>query len=93
MDKGESVSAQVAKIIAMIDGSGIDYQLTPMGTIIETEDLEAALRMISDAYHQIEPDCTRVYAAVKLDIRKGKTGRLRQKIESIEQKIGKKAKT
>jgi uncharacterized protein (TIGR00106 family) len=90
MDKGESVSTYVAKIIAMIDGSGIDYQLTPMGTIIETDDLAAALRVVSDAYREIEADSTRVYAAIKLDIRKGRDGRLRQKVESIEQKMGKK---
>jgi len=92
-DKGESVSAYVARIIAMIDGSGLDYRLTPMGTIIETADLEGGLKIIADAYRLLEPDCARVYATVKLDIRKGKSGRLGQKIASVEEKLGKKAKT
>ncbi|MCU0970108.1 MAG: thiamine-binding protein, partial [Rubrivivax sp.] len=30
--KGESVSAYVARILDVIDKSGVDYQLTPMGT-------------------------------------------------------------
>jgi hypothetical protein len=32
-DRGESVSAYVSRIIAMIDDRGLDYRLTPMGTI------------------------------------------------------------
>ena len=92
-DKGESVSAYVARIIAMIDGSGLDYRLTPMGTIVETADLEEGLKIIADAYRCLEPDCARVYATVKLDIRKEKSGRLGQKIASVEEKLGKKAKT
>jgi uncharacterized protein (TIGR00106 family) len=92
-DKGESVSAYVARIIAMIDERELDYQLTHMGTIIEFYGLDEALRVVKDAYGLLEQDCGRVYATVKLDIRKGKAGRLRQKIESVEGKLGKKART
>jgi len=92
-DKGASVSSYVARIIGMFDRKGLDYRLTPMGTIIETDDLQSGLEAIADAYAELEPDCARVYATVKLDIRKGKAGRLTQKIESVEKKMGKKAKT
>ena len=33
--KGDSVSADVARILDVIDRSGLAYQLTPMGTIVE----------------------------------------------------------
>lgn len=87
-DKGESVSAFVSRIIRSIDESGVAYQLTPMGTIIEVETLDEALAIIKESYGQLEPDCGRVYSSLKLDIRKGKGGRLKQKIASIEEKIG-----
>ena len=90
VDKGESLSSYVAKIITMIDERGVDYQLTPMGTIIETDDLEAALRIVAAAYKELEGDCNRVYATAKLDIRKGGKDRLRRKVESVEQKVGRK---
>ncbi len=92
-DKGESVSAYVARIIAMIDARHLDYRLTPMGTIMEFPRLEEALKVVADAYALLEPDCGRVYANVKLDIRKGKEGRLLQKIESVEKRLGRKART
>lgn len=89
-DKGESVSGYVSKIINMIDESRVSYSFTSMGTIIEVDSLEEALKIIQKAYNQLEPDCNRVYSTIKIDIRKEKNGRLKQKIASIEQKIGKK---
>ncbi len=88
-DKGESVSPYVSRIIKMIDESGIPYKLTPMGTVFETEKMEEALKILEKAYQQLEPDCNRVYAVAKFDIRKGKSNRLKQKIESIEKQLGK----
>ena len=93
MDKGESISQYVGRILAMIDTSGVSYRLTPMGTIVETETIDDALRIIQEAYAKLEPDCSRVSVSAKLDIRKGKGSRLIQKVESVEQKVGKKLKT
>ncbi len=88
-DKGESVSQYVSKVIEMIRDSGVNYQLTPMGTLIETETLPEALAMVNKAYEILEPHAERVYSSLKLDIRKGKSNRLAQKIKSVEDKIGK----
>ncbi|MCX7760052.1 MAG: MTH1187 family thiamine-binding protein [Hydrogenothermaceae bacterium] len=88
-DKGESVSQYVSRIIDMIDKSGVPYRLTPMGTVFEVETMEEALDIINRAYKQLEPDCNRVYTAIKMDIRKGKSGRLEGKIKSVENRLGK----
>lgn len=88
-DKGESVSGYVSRIIKMIDESGVPYKLTPMGTVFETETMEEALDIINKAYKQLEKDCNRVYSVIKFDIRKGKSNRLVQKIQSVEKKLGK----
>ena len=89
-DKEESVSPYVSRVVAMIRESGLSYQLTPMGTIIETEDLGQALALVKRAYDTLdEQGCSRVYSSIKLDIRKGHCDRLKGKIVSIEEKIGK----
>ena len=87
-DKGDSVSNYVSRIIEMIDKSGCEYQLTPMGTIIETTSIKEALNIVEEAYNLLEPDCERVYSSLKFDIRKNKNNRLKGKIESIEKKLG-----
>jgi uncharacterized protein (TIGR00106 family) len=89
-DKGESVSEYVSRILKIIDEEGQPYTLTAMGTIIEVEKLDDALKIVRKAYKQLERDCNRVYSTIKLDIRKGKGGRLKQKIDSVEKKVGKK---
>jgi uncharacterized protein (TIGR00106 family) len=88
-DKGDSVSPYVSRIIKMIHESGITYKLTPMGTIFEVDEMPDALAVIAIAYSQLEPDCGRVFATVKFDIRKGKSNRMESKINSVEKKIGK----
>lgn len=87
-DKGSSVSEYVSQIIQMIKDSGVEYKLTSMATIIETETLSEALQIIEKAYKILEPHSDRVYCAATMDIKKSKTGRMSQKIESIENKIG-----
>jgi len=89
-DKGDSVSTYVSRIIKMIDDGYTSYRLTPMGTIVEVETLAEALQIVDAAYKELEPDCNRIYSTIKLDIRKGSSGRITQKIESVEKKIGKK---
>lgn len=85
--EGASVSGYVSKIIDMIDKSGVAYQLTPMGTIIECSSMKEALSVIEKAYESIS-DCERVYSSLKLDIRKGTSNRLKGKIASVEKVLG-----
>jgi len=87
-DKGESVSEYVSRIIKMFKESDVNYQLTPMGTIFEVETIEEATNIINNAYKQLEPDCNRVYTNIKMDIRKNKQNRMKQKLKSIEKRIG-----
>ena len=87
-DKGTSVSAHVSRVLEVIRDSGHAYQLTPMGTIVETVELRECLDLIEKAYSVLEPDCERVYSSLKFDIRKGDLGRMKQKVQSIRSEIG-----
>jgi uncharacterized protein (TIGR00106 family) len=88
-DKGESVSQYVSQVIGMIKSANVDYQLSPMGTVIETDNIGQALELVEQAYNTLEGlGCNRVYSVIKFDIRKGKANRLSQKIKSVTDKIG-----
>lgn len=86
---GSSVSKQVAKVIDAIDKSGVAYQLTPMGTVIETQSMKEALAIIELAYEQLQ-ECDRVYSSLKFDIRKNTKNRLKTKIVSVEKTLNRK---
>ncbi|MBI9057847.1 MAG: MTH1187 family thiamine-binding protein [Labilibaculum sp.] len=87
-DKGDSVSKQVSKVIELIRESGISYQLTAMGTLIETDALPEALTLVNSCYDVLAEDSERVYTTMTIDIQKNKHNRLKTKVEAIENKIG-----
>ena len=89
-DKGESKSSFVARVLDIIDKSGLDYQFTPMGTIIEGESISEVLKVVEDAYSELGQDCSRIYSVIKIDYRKGGKNRLKKKIDSVENKLGRK---
>ena len=90
--RGESLSADVARILDVIDRSGVPYQLTPMGTILEG-DWDAVMAVVSACFKALEPDCTRIGMNLKVDYRAGPAGRLKSKTAKIEERLGSKLAT
>lgn len=90
--EGESVSAFVARSLDIIDKSGLPYQLTPMGTILEGE-WDQVMKVVTACYKAMSTDCRRIGASIKIDAREGPSGRLTSKIESVEKKVGRKLST
>lgn len=82
-DKGESVSQWVSQVIRHIDESGISYRLTPMGTILEG-DWNDVMKVITECFQILEPQCNRIYVTLKVDYRKGEESRMHSKIQKIE---------
>ena len=92
MDKGESVGKYVARSLEIIDKSGVDYRLNPMGTVLEGE-WDQVLGVVRSCFERMSQDCNRVTATIKVDYRKGQNGRLTGKVASVEKQLGRKLKT
>lgn len=89
VDKGESLSLYVSKVSKIIDNSGLEYVITPMATMIESENIDDLLNIIKMGLETIKDDSNRVYANMAIDYRKSGLGRLKQKVESLKLKIEK----
>ena len=87
LDKGESVSAFVARSLDIVDRSGLDYLLTPMGTLLEGT-WEEVMEVIGECFEKMREDCNRITCSLKIDFRKGREGRLKTKVRSVEEKVG-----
>lgn len=88
-DVGESKSEYVSKVVEYVRNSGYSYQLTPMATIVETDNIDDALELVKKCYYILEQSgCNRIYSVLKFDIRKNKQNRMKSKIESVVTKIG-----
>jgi uncharacterized protein YqgV (UPF0045/DUF77 family) len=59
-----------------------------MGTTIETDTMEQALKIVQESYDILEPISNRVYCSINIDAQKNKNQRITSKIASIEAKIG-----
>ncbi|TBW41268.1 MTH1187 family thiamine-binding protein [Siculibacillus lacustris] len=92
VSKGESLSAYVARSLDIIDKSGLAYQLTPMGTILEGEWAEV-MAVVTQCFEAMRADCPRVEVALKVDYRQGSTSRLTSKVAAVEDILGRKLST
>jgi uncharacterized protein (TIGR00106 family) len=90
--KGESVSAYVARSLDIVDRSGLPYQLTPMGTILEGE-WDDVMAVVTACFEAMRADCDRVSTHIRIDYRAGPGGRLKSKVESVQQRLGRKLST
>ena len=86
LDKGESVSPYVARLVKVIRESGLPHKLGPMGTSIEGE-FHQVLAVVTRCFEELSKDCDRVYFAIKGDYRKKDEDRITAKVESVEKKL------
>lgn len=84
---GESVSPYVARCLEIVEQSDIDYQLHAMGTLVEGE-LDQVLGVMRSCIEATAADCPRVTCSAKLDYRRGHSGRLKSKVTSVEDRLG-----
>lgn len=92
LGKGESVSTYVSRSLEIIDRSGVEYRLNPMGTVLEG-DWDEVFHVVRQCYERMKEDCNRISCTMKVDYRKGHEGRLRGKVASVEKRLGKTLKT
>ncbi|MCL4386088.1 MAG: MTH1187 family thiamine-binding protein [Cyanobacteria bacterium] len=92
LDKGESVSEYVARSLDIIDKSGLDYKLGPMGTCVEGN-FDEVFIVVKKCFEKMQQDCTRITCTIKFDYRKNRKGALQSKIKTVEEKVGRKLKS
>jgi uncharacterized protein (TIGR00106 family) len=82
VDKGESVSPYVARVVRIIRDSGLKYKIGPMGTTIEGE-WEALMSIVTLCFKELKKDCRRIYMSIKVDYRAGGSDRIVSKVKSV----------
>ena len=92
LDKGASMGTYVAGVLSVVDESGLDYRLNPMGTVVEGE-WDDLLELVTRCFRVLEKESDRISVQAKFDYRKGVSGALESKIRSVETKAGRSFKT
>jgi len=91
-DRGDGLSAYVARILDVIDRSGVAYQLTPMGTILEGS-FDEVMAVVAACFRALKPDCPRIGMNLKMDYKPGTESRLKSKVAAVERHVGRKLRT
>lgn len=89
IDKGDHIGDYVSKVVKHIKNSGLNYEFSPMGTIIEADTVPELLKVIEEAYKIMDPISDRIYCVMNMDSNKNKTNLIKGKRDSIEKRIGK----
>jgi len=86
--KGVDLASYVAKVVKIIDESGLDYKLNAMGTIVEGES-DRIFDLIKKCHNKMLEISERVYTTVKIDERKDKKEKmLEHKVQAVEKELG-----
>ena len=86
LDKGAHFSPYVARIIKIVEESGIPYQLTPMSTILEGEWNEI-IRLINKCRKELRKDSQRVSIKIWVDDKANAKDMLHKKTESVKKEL------
>lgn len=86
LGKGESVAPYVARCLAIVAASGVDYRLHAMGTTLEGE-WDEVLAVVSRCFEALKKDCERITCAIKIDYRQGPAGRLDSKVQHVQELV------
>ena len=87
----ESLAREVAKVIDIIDKSGLPCKTTAMATIVEGN-WDEVMALIKKCHRAMRRSHNRVYTSIVIDDRKGAKKRLTGKVESLEKVLKRKIK-
>ena len=84
----DGVKDLVAEALAIVDASGLPYQLGAMHTTIEG-DADQVMDVILRCHRRVLELAPRVLTSITIDDRKGATGRIVGKVRDVEEVLGK----
>ena len=87
LGEGEGVSKYVSRSLEIIEASGVNYRLGPMGTTLEGE-WDEVMSVMKQCYERMSQDCKRVSCYAKIDARANTHGRLASKTAKLESLLG-----
>ena len=84
-----SLSTLLAEVAKLVDQSGLDYRIGPMGTVVEG-DWDRVMSLAKQCHQAMLASSQRVMTTIRIDDRKDKPagGRIVQKVQSLEAKVG-----
>jgi len=85
--RGEELAGAVARVLDLVDRSGLPYQLTAMGTLVEGE-WDEVMGLVRACHEAMRGSAGRVLTHIAIDDRPGASGRIAGKVQDVEKVLG-----
>jgi uncharacterized protein (TIGR00106 family) len=86
-DHWEHMSPYIAKLVKLIEKSGLNYELGPMGTSIEGAP-EAVFKVLEEMHMAMRKESKRISTLIKIDDQVDRpTGRMKDKVASVQKRL------
>ena len=85
-----SMAEEVAKAVAALDDFDVSYETNPMGTVIEADSVDEVFAAAQAAHEAVDGD--RVSTFLKIDDKRTREQRARDKVDAVEDALGREAK-
>jgi len=84
-----SMAPQVAKAVEALERFDVDYEVTPMGTVLEADDVAELFAAAEAAHRAVDAD--RVGTFLKIDDKRTSDEPAVAKVDSVERELGREA--
>ncbi len=84
----EKIGKYVAEVVRIIDQSGLEYRLTPMGTVI-TGEWDQVMPVIKTCHEKIKEMTDRVITRIRIDDERSDKDDFDTRLQTVEKILGK----
>jgi uncharacterized protein (TIGR00106 family) len=88
LGKGASVGDDVARVLKIVDRSGLQYKVNSMGTVVEGK-WDDVMGLIKKCHDTVLRGGERVMTSISIDDRKRMKNRIEEKVKSVEKRLHK----
>ena len=82
-----SISGDLAKLVEIIESSGLDYRMTAFCTLIEGS-WDQLISLAKECHFEVRKESERVLTMMRLDDYGERTGEIQGAVSRVEQKLG-----
>ena len=87
----DSMADEVAKAVEALEDFDVGYETTPMGTVVEADDVDELMAAATAAHKAVDAD--RVSTFLKIDDKRDREHDAAEKVEAVERELGREARS
>jgi uncharacterized protein YqgV (UPF0045/DUF77 family) len=85
--RGRSIRSDIADLVGIIEGSGLDYRMTAFGTLVEVN-WDKLLGLAKECRSTVRKKAEHVLTMIRIDDDVERAGEIEGAVNRVEQKLG-----